>query len=68
MSRQSEAKVKQGYTKQMKVCSTCDNLEKETVTIRGAFSTYTKDKNVRCTIGGFAVSKFATCAHWRARQ
>lgn len=61
MSKQSDAKEKQGYTKVLKTCGNCQHLSKETERLRGYFGRYEIDKKLRCNIGGFAAQKMATC-------
>jgi len=61
MSKQSDAKEKQGYTKVLKTCSNCQHLRKETEQLKGYFGRYAVDKKTRCYIGEFAVQKMATC-------
>jgi hypothetical protein len=60
MSRQSEAKERQGYTKILATCSNCLNFtcDKEK---SGWNDNYTIERNLRCNIGGFKVNKTATC-------
>ena len=60
MSKQSEAKEEQGYTKKLPTCSTCLNFKMETVP--SAWNDkYLIEKNLRCKIGKFKVMKTATC-------
>tara|TARA_R110000868_G_C10453727_1_gene726678 strand:+ start:226 stop:465 length:240 start_codon:yes stop_codon:yes gene_type:complete len=67
MSKQSEAKVNQGYVKYaQKVCAGCAHFSKQTETVRGTFRTYTVDKMMRCGKGGFKVGKMSTCNEWQA--
>jgi hypothetical protein len=68
MSKQSEAKEKQGYVEKFvpTVCSNCahytfDRVQTQEGTTwrpEGWFA----DKNLRCGIGGFAVKKTGSCA------
>lgn len=56
-------KIEQGYTAgpSRAICSNCDHYTSKMVTIEGAWSTWTEEKNKRCGLGGFAVKKTATC-------
>ena len=67
MSKQSEAKMKQGYVAKAvpRICSTCKQFTFDHVQMAPP-SIYRKegwwvDKNLRCSIGGFAVKKTGTC-------
>ena len=63
MSKQSEAKSRQGYTKTLNNCGNCRRF-----TCDKGLSTWGKDfvteRNLRCSIGGFKVNKTATCGEW----
>ena len=60
MSKQSEAKEKQGYTRDIKNCGNCSHFtcDKEAFGFR---MQYTKEKNLRCGIGQFKIHKTAVC-------
>lgn len=65
MSKQSDAKSAQGYdpTPSARTCSKCAHYASDTVSMPGYMGgTYTKEMNIRCGIGGFAVKKMAVCA------
>ena len=66
MSKQSEAKEKQGYTPKAtpRTCATCGHFQMDTVERESFGQKWTEDKNLRCGIGGFAVKKMATCNMW----
>jgi len=66
MSKQSEAKLNQGYNENHipKTCPNCARYESEFVVHKHAFGEYTQEKSKRCGIGGFAVKKTATCLMW----
>jgi hypothetical protein len=74
MSKQSEAKAKQAYVEKPlpRTCSTCAHL---TVDLElpawmkkaGCYDhdpRYLVETNRRCSIGGFAVKRTATCQLW----
>lgn len=62
MSKQSDAKEKQGYVAKAvpRTCSMCARFTKDTETKSSVWvgETYTVDSNLRCSIGGFAVKKW----------
>jgi hypothetical protein len=64
MSRQSEAKAKQGYVPKPQTCSNCLHFHSEIVDRKYLG----EEKNLRCGIGGFAVKKMATCNEWAAKD
>ena len=70
MSKQSEAKNKQGYIRKLKprACMNCKNFTHELILIKTPWSSYTKDTYLRCTIGGFKVMKMGTCNEWSEAQ
>ena len=64
MSKQSEAKIQQGYVDKAvpKTCGQCLHFTSDTVTRTTIWlEAYTIESNLRCSIGGFAVKKMATC-------
>lgn len=66
MSKQSEAKESQGYVPKptWPVCSTCMyfSSDKEVIPPANQWNTaYTKESNLRCSLGGFKVAKLGTC-------
>lgn len=63
MSKQSEAKERQGYVPKAvpRTCTNCSRLIFDSVLMKTPWSSYTKDTNLRCTLGGFAVKKMGTC-------
>ena len=67
MSKQSEAKTKQGYQPSPKprVCSTCTHYRSDLIKRQGLGDTWIDEKNKRCGIGGFAVKKMGTCNEWK---
>ena len=63
MSKQSEAKTAQGYRKESACCKTCKNFASKFETLPTGWrdTTYIKEKNKQCAIGGFAVQSTAHC-------
>ena len=69
MSKQSAAKDFQGYTTAQHVCATCTHYASQKVDYEGVFGgTYINESNKRCSIGGFAVKKMATCNLFEVKQ
>jgi hypothetical protein len=69
VSKQSEAKEKQGYRKSAACCMNCDSFQRDVVPLsRHPGDTYSIEKNKRCGIGGFAVQSTGHCAffQWKA--
>lgn len=70
MSKQSEAKAAQGYVdkiKQLPVCMSCVHFALDTVAREDVFgATFMRERNLRCTLGGFAVKKMGTCRKFQA--
>lgn len=68
MSKQSEAKINQGYTRELKTCANCKHFcfKEEKA---GWNNQYVLEKELRCGIGEFKVHKTATCnLHEKADQ
>lgn len=66
MSKQSEAKLAQGYRTRPSTCSNCkhlqfDVIEKSYTHWNGKVETWPQEKKHRCAVGGFAVGKNSTC-------
>lgn len=63
MSKQSEAKAKQGYVPKAipQTCVNCGHFKSDFEEIKSTFSTWTKETNIHCGLGGFAVKKMGTC-------
>ena len=63
MSKQSEAKEKQGLLKKGPTCSNCIHFSLETEDYQTQWSsqTYTREFNLRCNLGGFKVGKSNYC-------
>ena len=65
MSKQSDAKIKQGFRKSPNTCSNCEHLE--SVEVMNQYG-YIDLKNMRCRIGGFKVNKTNTCNHHKLKE
>lgn len=65
MSKQSEAKLQQGYRKESDTCGNCIHYSSEMVPKEykayNGLQVWTEEKNKRFTIGEFAVGKGHTC-------
>ena len=71
MSKQSEAKSRQGYVDRPvpKTCKNCIRFlcdQKHRQDWNG--TPYFEDANLRCRLGGFAVKKTATCGEFLAKE
>lgn len=67
MSKQSEAKAKQGYVPKAipQTCMHCAHFASEMKACAGYFGgAYTEERNLHCSLGGFAVKKMGTCNEW----
>lgn len=69
MSKQSDAKKRQGYNPEasQRVCGKCFYFQSDKVEqlgYNGKPNGYILEKNLRCTLGGFAVKKLALCNEW----
>lgn len=60
-SKQEQAKQDQGYTKELKKCSTCKYFEFDVEVHRYGFE---EKKKLRCGIGGFKVMQNSVCDRW----
>lgn len=69
MSKKSEAKQAQGYVDKAvpNVCMNCREYRSDEVRQKGAFGEWTREVNIRCAIGRFAVKKMATCRLYSAK-
>lgn len=63
MSKQAKAKEEQGYDPKPvpRICSTCMHFSSRKEKLVHEFGTYTQEKDIRCSIGGFAIKKTAAC-------
>lgn len=70
MSKQSEAKRKQGYVPKAipQTCMNCFHFKKDTEVRDGYCGEYKEDKNLRCGLGGFAVKKMGTCNEFLLKE
>lgn len=60
MSKQSEAKEAQGYTREIKNCGNCAHFSCD-VEMSEWNNNYRIERNLRCGIGEFKIHKTATC-------
>ena len=72
MSKQSDAKAAQGYTKKPACCGNCMNFKSEITRLPAPYDWRNEqgiEKNLRCGIGGFATGRNGHCTLWaRAAQ
>ena len=65
MSKQSEAKKEQNYREVPDSCANCGHYESQlvekTYDAWNGKQVWAEEKGKRCSIGGFAVKKMATC-------
>ncbi len=63
MSKQSEAKEKQGYNPKPIpfICSNCAYYRSDFVEQKSYGAVWSEEKNIHCGIGKFAIKKTATC-------
>ena len=68
MSKQSEAKERQGYTSRPipRVCMNCVNFDFDIQDSYGGYP-YVIDVNQRCTLGNFSVKKMASCNEFKLK-
>ncbi len=57
MSKQSEAKEKQNYTRDINNCGNCIHFKCD----REKWNSNIIERNLRCSIGGFKIHKTAIC-------
>lgn len=69
MSKQSDAKIEQGYRETPHTCGNCANFQsdKEPHEERDSKIYYT-EKKLRCGIDGFAVKKTGWCKFWKPEE
>jgi len=71
MSKQSEAKKRQNYNPKPEpaCCSNCESFSFDVEKFIGwDKKEYEKEKNLRCSIGGFKVMKRGTCTEHKFRS
>jgi hypothetical protein len=63
MRKIGEAKVKQGYVEKPvhAKCSNCKYFQSEEKVEEGYYMAWTKEVNLRCGLGGFAIKKQGVC-------
>jgi hypothetical protein len=67
MSKQSESKILMGYSPHPRNCANCTHYSSILVPNSG-YSAFLKEKEKKCSIGGFAVKKTATCDQWYIKE
>lgn len=72
MSKQSEAKALQGWRKTPDTCNRCSHFKSDIIKKNyeafGGMQTWTEEKNLRCTLGGFKTGKTNTCDRFESRK
>lgn len=72
MSKQSEAKKSQGYDHKPvpRTCGTCLHYKCAVEVSPGVYkgTTVHNESDKRCSLGGFAVKKTATCNNYEAKR
>lgn len=70
ISKQQKEKNKQGYIAKPipNICSKCEHFLITIETATGYYGYYTKEKDLRCALGGFAVKKTATCNEFKIKE
>lgn len=61
LSKISKTKNEQGWRKKCPNCANCKSFTMDVEKIVGRYGTFEKEKNKRCSIGGFAVGKSNWC-------
>lgn len=70
MSRQSEAQKAQGYRPAAaRQCANCMHYSSKTEEVKTKYNPrpWIKESEIRCTLGGFAVTRTAICDRWALR-
>lgn len=68
MSKQSEAKERQGWVaKSIHNCANCQHFTSDVVVMKGPYSDWTRETNVRCGKGAFKTGKASFCNDWAAK-
>jgi len=70
MSKQSEAKAKQGYVAKAipQTCCNCAHFASDIETKESYGGKWEHETNLRCKIGGFAVKKMGTCDEFEPKE
>lgn len=70
MSKQSEAKKRQGYDPipMPKNCGTCWHYQSDVICGEKWGGSYREEKGKRCGLGGFAVKKTAVCLQHKRKD
>jgi hypothetical protein len=70
MSKQSEAKEKQGFRKYSPCCKNCDFFTFKRENVKSKYGNYefTKESDLRCAIGNFKVGKSNYCNNHKFKE
>ena len=61
MSKQSEAKESQGFSKESPKCSNCKYFSSEKFEEETKWGIYQREQNVKCSLGNFKIGKSNWC-------
>jgi len=62
MSKQSEAKLSQGYTREGPMCRNCAHFSSQRSTMSNpGYNDWVVESNLRCQLGGFKTLKSSWC-------
>jgi ribosomal protein S14 len=65
MSKQSEAKARQGYVpKTVRMCQHCKHFKSDFIREPYLGRVWIRETNLRCGVGGFKVKKTGACDQW----
>ncbi|MDW9227044.1 hypothetical protein C7S15_1611 [Burkholderia cepacia] len=67
MSKQSEAKAKQGWRKKPNMCADCAHFTSQKTEEKYSTWTWTKESFLRCSLGDFKTGKSNTCDRFSAK-
>lgn len=68
MTKLEQIKAAQGYRLSAATCRTCKRFDSDKETLKNFWGeTYIKEKNKRCSLGGFKVKVTATCLKWEEK-
>lgn len=70
MSKQQEAKERQGYETKpiLPVCKTCQHRTSRIEHGKDYYGrAWEQEKDIRCGLGGFAIKEMASCAGWELK-
>ncbi|WP_176077464.1 hypothetical protein [Burkholderia dolosa] len=67
MSKVSEAKAAQGWRKKPDTCADCKHFTSEREVERAWGIEFIRERNLRCSLGGFKTGKTNTCDRFSAK-